>query len=86
MTEDSSVREFLADRREWLKVRVVPGWGDGWDIALILDGTYSSSATDPEYKAAMLDYWTERVSAVLAAEGICPQVRPVRPVPFATRR
>ncbi len=48
-----TLAEFLVGRDDFLHLRVVPS-GDGWDIDLRVDGTYTSNADAEDVLAALL--------------------------------
>jgi hypothetical protein len=65
----ATAREFLAERRNWLKIAAVPGHrGDGGqDVAVIIDGTYTNAHGPVDDIVA---YWAERLADVLDRERI----------------
>jgi hypothetical protein len=50
---------LLVERKDWLEVIKVDREGGGWDIAVIIDGTYSgdSLGTPEEF----IEYWEKAV-------------------------
>jgi hypothetical protein len=54
VTRTSTAQQFLAERRDYLHLELVKT-GEGWSIALRIDGTYF----DRELAEHMLDYWRE---------------------------
>lgn len=54
---DDGGNEFLDSRRDWLRVERIDRGNGGFDVALVIDGTYSPAMND------MLDHWKEQLAA-----------------------
>lgn len=63
----TSARDFLEQRVEWLRVATIDRPRGGWDVVLVIDGTYAESCCSRE---AMIDHFTALLADVLAAEGL----------------
>lgn|GEM_PF-5699861 len=57
---------LLKMREDWLRVVAVPS-RYGFDIAVVVDGTYSLDGYDP---AEVARGWLDRIKAALAADGL----------------
>lgn len=65
----SSVLAFLNERRQWLTVRTVPSeGGHGFDVVLVLDGSYTF-ANDAE---DMARFMSEVLSEAMRSDGLAP--------------
>ena len=56
MARNLTAADFLTERRDFLRVEVVPGYrgaDEGWDVVLRIDGTYSDRETAEEVAKAM---------------------------------
>lgn len=58
---------LLKIREDWLKVIAVPSPHGGFDIALVIDGTYSLDHYDP---TELLRTWNVRIREALAQDGL----------------
>jgi hypothetical protein len=63
-----TAREFLQSRAPWLRVEAIDRPGGGWDVVLVIDGTYFTEVEPP--RQAMVDHYTDWLAAVLDAEDI----------------
>lgn len=64
--------KWLKSREDWLRVIAIPGAHGGFDIALVIDGTY---AVDSGVRRLVRSH-AERLMAALKADGM-PLGRPV---------
>ena len=55
--------EFLTERRDFLRVRVVPGEAGGWDVVVRFDGTYSDKQM-AENAAKGIKEWFESLADI----------------------
>lgn len=65
-TNADPLLEFFEQRRSWL--RVIPMQNDRgtWDIALVLDGSYSGALATPEELDATCEFFRSWLSDALA--------------------
>jgi len=68
----SETAKWLKSREDWLRVIAIPGAHGGFDIALVIDGTY---AVDSGVRRLVRSH-AERLMAALKADGT-PLGRPV---------
>ena len=61
ITEDFG--KEMQERKDWLHARVIPNDEcRGYDIALVVDGTYSARYSAEE----QVEYWTARIESLMA--------------------
>jgi len=72
-TPDYSSRQFLSDRSPWLSVVALRRPSGAFDIALVIDGTYSIG--DESEAARFVDFFTDMLNEVRATDGIKPARR-----------
>ena len=58
---------FLEERADWLRVEVTDGRNGGWDIAIVVDGTYYGDEMTPERMKA---HFAELLAAALIKDGV----------------
>jgi hypothetical protein len=66
--DPETAAEFLRSRATWLRVEAVDRDRGGWDVVLVIDGTYSSHVE----KTEMVHYFQRWLLEVILAEGIPP--------------
>lgn len=65
--EGETTAGLLKSREDWLRVVAIPAPHGGFDIALVIDGSYDFLLNDPRPLQAS---WLRRVKAALAADGL----------------
>jgi hypothetical protein len=63
----SALGAFLEERADWLRVEVTDGRNGGWDIAIVVDGTYYGDEMRPERMKA---HFAELLATALIEDGV----------------
>lgn len=58
---------LLKMREEWLRVVAIPSKHGGFDIAIVIDGSYDSTYYDP---TGVAKGWLKRIGEALARDGL----------------
>ena len=69
---EETAREFLRSQARWLRVDMQENPAGGWDIVLVIDGSFASR----EHAKEKVDYYAFRLANVLKTEHI-PRLGPV---------